>query len=118
MASQDLMVVEQPPALQPVQSPVQEKQPTLVEGSFQSCEGHIERRTKILKRWKKEYIKVIPGTQIKNTRYIHNKGRGYLAGHQKKIGCNLSQPVCNAGVLINAWPTQLTPIFRYCLFNI
>lgn len=56
-----LNLEEEPPALQPVQSPEQEKQPTLVEGHFQSCEGHLERRTKILKRWKKEYIKVIPG---------------------------------------------------------
>ena len=64
MANHDLLealLVEEPPDLQPVQSPEQEKQPTLVEGSFQSCEGHIERRSKILKRWKKEYIKVIPG---------------------------------------------------------
>ena len=62
MASQN---VEEPPALQPVQSPEQEKQPTLVEGHFQSCEGHMERRSKILKRWKKEYIKVVPGTDIR-----------------------------------------------------
>ena len=47
--------------LQPVQAAEQEKQPTLVEGCFQSCEGHIQRRSKILRRWKKEYIKVIPG---------------------------------------------------------
>ena len=60
MASQSA-TVEQPPALQPVQAPEQEKQPTLVEGHFQSCEGHMERRSKILKRWKKEYIKVVPG---------------------------------------------------------
>ena len=65
MASHNLLeslLVEEPPALQPVQSPEQEKRPTLVEGSFQLCEGHMERRSKILKRWKKEYIKVIPGT--------------------------------------------------------
>lgn len=61
MAAQNAVLAEEPPALQPVQSPEQEKQPTLVEGHFQSCEGHMERRSKILKRWKKEYIKVIPG---------------------------------------------------------
>ena len=37
MASQDLLealLAEEPPALQQVQSPEQEKRPTLVEGSF------------------------------------------------------------------------------------
>ena len=58
MASQ--MTLEEP-LLQSVQAAEQEKQPTLVEGYFQSCEGHMKRRSKILKRWKKEYIKVIPG---------------------------------------------------------
>ena len=47
--------------LQSVQSIEQERRPSLVEGYFHSCEGQIERRSKILKRWKKEYIKVIPG---------------------------------------------------------
>ena len=47
--------------LQTVQSIEQERRPSLVEGYFHSCEGHIERRSKILKRWKKEYIKVVPG---------------------------------------------------------
>ena len=64
MASRDPLVVEQPIALQSVQSSEQKKQPTLVEGNFQLCEGHIERKSKILKRWKKEYIKVIPGTSL------------------------------------------------------
>lgn len=62
MASQTDTPAEEPPALQPVLLPEQEKQPILTEGHFQSCEGHMERRSKILKRWKKEYIKVIPGT--------------------------------------------------------
>ena len=59
MASQ---IVLQEPQQHSVQAPEQEKQPTLVEGYFQSCEGHMKRRSKILKRWKKEYIKVIPGS--------------------------------------------------------
>ena len=62
MASQNA-AVEEPPPLQAVQAAEQEKQPILVEGRFQSCEGHIQRRSKILKRWKKEYIKVIPGIE-------------------------------------------------------
>lgn len=85
MASQDLLealLAEEPPALQQVQSPEQEKRPTLVEGSFQSCEGHIERRSKILKRWKKEYIKVIPGTA-----YATSYGRGLWA-KQEPLGQN------------------------------
>ena len=64
MAGQDLLeklLVEEQPALQTVQSKEQQKRPTLVEGSFQSYEGHIERTSIVLKRWKKEYIKVIPG---------------------------------------------------------
>ena len=68
MASQ---IALEEPQLQPVQAAEQEKQPTLVEGHFQSCEGHMKRRSKILKRWKKEYIKVIPG----NTDYT-----GYIPG--------------------------------------
>ena len=43
----------------------QGRRPILVEGYFHSCEGQIERRSKILKRWKKEYIKVIPGRLTK-----------------------------------------------------
>ena len=67
MANQDLLeelLVEEQPAPKHFQSSKREKQPTLVEGSFQPCEGHIERRSTILKRWKKEYIKVIPGVYI------------------------------------------------------
>ena len=59
MASQ---ITLEEPLLQSVQAAEQEKQPTLVEGYFQPCEGHMKRRSKILKRWKKEYIKVIPGS--------------------------------------------------------
>ena len=47
--------------VQSIQSMEQERRPSLVEGHFHPCEGQIERRSKILKRWKKEYIKVIPG---------------------------------------------------------
>ena len=55
---------EEPPALQPVQAPVQQERPLLVEGYIQACEGYLERKTKVLKRWKKEYLKVVPGKQI------------------------------------------------------
>ena len=85
MASQDLLealLAEEPPTLQQVQSSKREKQPTLVEGSFQPCEGHIERRSTILKRWKKEYIKVIPGTA-----YATSYGRGLWA-KQEPLGQN------------------------------
>ena len=61
MSTQQLLV-EQLSTTQPVQASGQvPKRPTLREGLFQSYEGHIQRRTKILKRWKHEYIKVIPG---------------------------------------------------------
>ena len=68
MASQNA-TVEEPPPLQAVQAAEQEKKPILVEGCFQSCEGHIQRRSKILKRWKKEYIKVIPGIELNSRLY-------------------------------------------------
>ena len=52
---------EAPPALQPVQAPAEQQRPLLLEGYIQECEGYLERKTKILKRWKKEYFKVAPG---------------------------------------------------------
>ena len=60
MASQH----EEPPAPQPVQAPVEQERPLLLEGYIQSCEGYLERKTKILKRWKKEYLKVAPGMML------------------------------------------------------
>lgn len=63
----EALIMAAPSALgqiQPIQSVEQERRPCMVEGNFHSCEGQIERRSKILKRWKKEYIKVIPGIAI------------------------------------------------------
>ena len=57
MASQ----AEAPIALQPVQAPAEQPRPLLLEGYIQSCEGYLERKTKILKRWKTEYFRVTPG---------------------------------------------------------
>ena len=37
----------------------------LKEGQIQQCNGYLMRRTKHLKRWKKEFIDVIPGKVIK-----------------------------------------------------
>ena len=54
------------PIIQSVKSPEQaERRPSLIEGSFHSCEGQIQRRSKILKRWRSEYIKVIPGMAVR-----------------------------------------------------
>ena len=55
---------EEPPAPQPVQAPVEQERPLLLEGYIQSCEGYLKRKTKILKRWKKEYFKVVPGETV------------------------------------------------------
>ena len=57
MASQH----EAPPAPQPVQAPAEQPRLLLLEGYIQECEGYLERKTKILKRWKKEYFKIAPG---------------------------------------------------------
>ena len=57
MASQH----QEPPAPQPVQAPTGQERPVLLEGYIQTCEGYLERKTKILKRWKKEYFRVAPG---------------------------------------------------------
>lgn len=35
--------------------------PELKEGHIQQCDGYLMRRTKYLKRWKKEYVSVNPG---------------------------------------------------------
>ena len=35
--------------------------PELKEGIIQQCDGYLMRRTKYLKRWKKEYVNVVPG---------------------------------------------------------
>ena len=35
--------------------------PELKEGSIQNCHGYLMRRTKYLKRWKKEFVDIVPG---------------------------------------------------------
>ena len=57
MASQ----VDAPPAPQPVQQAAAPPPPVLQQGYIQGYEGHLHRRTKILKRWKKEWLKIVPG---------------------------------------------------------
>lgn len=68
---------EAPPALQPVQAPAEQQRPLLLEGYIQECEGYLERKTKILKRWKKEYFKVAPGN-LKVCGHVQHAG---LLGH-------------------------------------
>ncbi len=53
--------VEVPPASQPIQQAESGPAPTLQEGYFQGYEGHLRRQSKILKRWKLEWLKVEPG---------------------------------------------------------
>lgn len=48
------------PAAAPVQQTTQRK-PSLKEGHIQSCQGYVQRRSKILKRYKKEWLDIIPG---------------------------------------------------------
>ena len=53
--------MEVPPAPQVVQVAETGSQLTLHQGRVQGCEGYLHRKTKILKRWKKQWIKVVPG---------------------------------------------------------
>jgi len=39
-------------------------QPDLKEGRVQECSGYLMRRSKYLKRWKKEFIDIVPGEYI------------------------------------------------------
>ena len=34
---------------------------TLLEGSVQNCHGYLERKSRILKRWKKRWFVITPG---------------------------------------------------------
>ena len=56
-------MAEAPPAPQPVQQLPNEPAPTLQEGCVQGCQGYLKRRTKILKRWKKQWFSIAPGKQ-------------------------------------------------------
>lgn len=56
-------VVDAPPAPQLVQVAEVAPEPTLQQGVIQGCEGYLNRKTRILKRWKKQWIKIVPGKQ-------------------------------------------------------
>ncbi len=49
------------PADAPVQQAVREREPSLQEGCIQPCQGYLRRRSSILRRWKKEWLDVVPG---------------------------------------------------------
>lgn len=49
---------EASPTPQPIET---RPAPTMREGYFQGCEGYLKRKSKILKRWKLEWLKVEPG---------------------------------------------------------
>ena len=53
--------VDTPPVPQPIQQAESGPAPTLQEGCFQGCEGYLRRQSKILKRWKLEWLKIEPG---------------------------------------------------------
>ena len=38
--------------------------PDIKEGRIQKCDGHLMRRTKYLRRWKKEYVEILPGKKL------------------------------------------------------
>ncbi len=50
-----------PPPDAPVQQAMREREPSLKEGFIQPCQGYLRRRSKILRRWKKEWLDVVPG---------------------------------------------------------
>lgn len=64
------MANQGPPAPQPVQQAAAAPTPTLQQGYIQGHEGHLLRKTKILKRWKKEWLKIVPGEKIDNAHSI------------------------------------------------
>jgi len=49
------------PAPQPVHGAAVARPPTLVSGRVQPFRGYLTRRTKIVKRWKKNWIEIEPG---------------------------------------------------------
>ena len=56
-------MAEAPPDPQPVQQLPREPAPILQEGRVQGCQGFLTRRTKFLKRWKKQWFSINPGKQ-------------------------------------------------------
>ena len=56
-------MAEAPPDPQPVQQLPREPAPILQEGRVQGCQGYLTRRTKFLKRWKKQWFSITPGKQ-------------------------------------------------------
>lgn len=63
----------QPPADAPVQQARREREPSLKEGYIQPCQGYLRRRSSILRRWKKEWLDVVPGMHHYNMRKFHKK---------------------------------------------
>lgn len=61
LTGEAMATAEQPPAPQPVQQAAQGPPPVLREGYIQGCQGYLKRRTKFLKRWKKQWFSVVPG---------------------------------------------------------
>lgn len=53
-----------PPAPQPIAQPAEDPRPLLQQGCVQDCEGFLSRQSKILKRWKTDWLEVIAGEQI------------------------------------------------------
>ena len=62
LAAADAMATSQvPPVPQPIQQTEDSPQPTLQQGYIQECEGYLYRQSRILKRWKREWLKIVPG---------------------------------------------------------
>ena len=60
-AVMNTVATDAPPAPQVVHVAETGPQLTLHQGRVQGCEGYLLRKTKILKRWKKQWITVVPG---------------------------------------------------------
>ena len=52
---------EEVPAPQPIQQAEDAPRPLLQQGFIQNHEGYLRRKSTILKRWKKEWLKIQPG---------------------------------------------------------
>ena len=56
--------VNAPPDPQPIQQAESGPAPTLQQGCFQGYEGNLRRKSKVLKRWKLEWLKIEPGEHL------------------------------------------------------
>lgn len=52
-----------PQRQQSLQELPSESAPILQEGRVQGCQGYLQKRTKILRRWKKQWFSIDPGKQ-------------------------------------------------------